>query len=58
MNGRRRAELETRIGASLRGLSSPALTELDALLEVADTKGFRKAIKELHQTRLDDFKER
>jgi hypothetical protein len=58
VNGRRRAELESRIGASLRGLPSPALTELNALLEVADTKGFRKAIKELHQSRLDDFEER
>ncbi len=58
VKARRRAELESRVGASLRGLPLTALTELSALLEVADTKGFRKAIKELHQTRLDDFEER
>ena len=57
VNARRRAEIESRIGASLRGLPKPALAELNALLQVADTEGFRRAMKELHQTRLDDFQE-
>lgn len=58
VTARRRREIEARIGASLRGLAKPALAELDLLLRVADTRGFRKAIKELHQSRLDDFEER
>jgi hypothetical protein len=58
VNARRVAEMESRIGANLRGLPKPALAELESLLEVADTKGFRKAIKELHQTRLDEFERR
>lgn len=58
VTARRRREIESRIGASLRGLPKPAMAELDALLRVADTKGLRKAIKELHQSRLDDFEGR
>ena len=58
VNLRSRVELESRIKASLRGLPMLALTELSALLEMADTKGFRRAMKELHQSRLDDFNQR
>jgi hypothetical protein len=58
VTARRVAEIESRIGASLRGLPKPALAELDALLEVADTKGLRKTIQKLHQTRLDDYEGR
>lgn len=57
VDARRRVEIESRIGASLKGLPKPALAELDALLGVADTKGFRRVIKELRQTRLDDFED-
>ena len=57
VNARHRAEIESRIGANLSGLPKPALAQLDALLVVADTKGLRKAIKELHQSRLDDIEE-
>lgn len=54
----RRKEMERRLGIRLSRLSPRALSELDSLLRVADTRGFRKAVKQLDQTRLEEFEPR
>lgn len=55
VSGHRRQEIETRLGVNLSRVPQSALRELDALVRVVDTKGFRKAVKQLQQTRLEDF---
>ena len=52
---RRRKEMEKQTGAKLGRLSRRSLKELDYLLKVVNTKGFRKAAKELKQMKLEDF---
>lgn len=52
---RRTREIEVKLDVRLGGLSRRALAELDSLVRVADTKGLRRAAKELHQTKLDEF---
>ena len=49
--------METRLGLRLSRVPRSSLRELDALLKAVDTKGFRKAVRQLEQTRIEDFEE-
>ena len=47
--------MQRRVGANFAQLSTEALCELDGLLRAVETSGFRRAVRRLRQTQLDDY---
>lgn len=55
VTAKRKREIERRLGVRLVRLPQSTLREIDALMMAVDTRGFRKAVRALQQTQLDDF---
>lgn len=55
---RRIRHIESQLRTKVTSLSPSSLSELDRLLKVVDTDGFRRALAQARQTRLEDFDKR